>query len=358
MRRLPGVLAAASMFLLSVPALAGEPPVITVRAQLKVDRSRGAEKSFLYVTGDTLYPDATRLAVGLQAPGRRDWLKTTWCTVEKGHFLAEIGPWEQRFPPGRYHVVVEFRYEDQSPAQQQALGNFRDLERCIATDDKFAADYEAENPARAKMFRDYIAATKRCPGKTGTGDTWVQIGTETDAERAVATEIEFLRGTAENAARLAREVSSLGADGSSVNLPAWREELAQLDTDLHRTRSANVCSARPEAGQLLDAALMNLEWLAADCESLATGEGASLKREIARLEAKGEAADRDDRRMLARSRAALAALQDARAQHARSCAEALASALYGPAGLEPAPARAKAWAREFLEAFGLEPTTR
>lgn len=361
MRRLIRVLAAAPMFLFAGAASAQDGNVLTLKAALKADHSKGKELTFVYVSGDTLYPDGTSITIALKAPDRQDDLRQVTCHVSKGRVFAEIGPWEQHFPPGRYHVVAEFRFEDQPLAQQQVLGKFRDMERCIMDDTEYAADYEEQNPVRAKMLLDYIAKTKRCPGKTGRGDTWLVVGSEQDADRAVAIETEHLRGTADNVARLAREIAPLGdpaADSSAFDLHAWREECASLDADLSARRSAVVCTSRPEVSNSLSVALLNLSWCADASENLATGAGADLRKEIAALEALADKADRDDRRRLDKARSSLTALQTTRALLAQSVAEALSSALFGPKGLQPAPVRARAYVSELLEVFHLKPTSK
>lgn len=361
MRRPVGVLAAASMFLFASVASAQDGNVLTLKASLKADHSKGKELTFVYVSGDTLYPDGTKITLALKAPDRQDDLRQVSCLVSKGRLFAEIGPWEQHFPPGRYRVVAEFRFEDQTLAQQEVLGTFRDMERCIMNDEEYAADYEEQNPVRAKMLKDYIARTKRCPGKTGRGETWLVVGSEQDADRAVAIETEHLRGTADNVARLARELAPLGdpgADPAALDLHAWREECAALDADLSTRRSAVVCTSRPEVSNSLSVALLNLAWCADASENIATGAGAELRKEIASLEALADKADRDDRRRLEKARTSLAALHTSRALHAQSAVEALSQALFGPNGLQPAPVRARAYVTDLLDVFHVKATSR
>ncbi len=352
MRRPIGVLAAASMFFFAGIAGAQDREVLTLKAALKADRSTGKELSFVYVSGDSLYPDGTRIAIALKAPDGGAELKQVACIIDHGRFLAEIGPWEQHFPPGRYRVVAEFRYEDQTAAVQGALGSFRDIERCIMTDADYAEKYDRENPERARLLREYIARTKRCPGKTGRGETSLVVGSEQDAERAVAIETEHLRGTAENAARLLRELTS------PIDFHAWREECSALDSDLTSRRASVVCTARPAVSNALSVALLNLSWCVDDAETLTSGAGADLRRDIAVLEALGAKADRDDRRRLEKARASLAALNATFDLHAQSAAEAIASALYGPDGLQPAPARARAYVDELLHDLQVKPSPR
>ena len=360
MRRPIGFIAAASMFLFAGLAEAQEPNVLTMKAELKADRSTGKALSFVYINGDALYPDGTKIFVGVQDPNGFKYLMTVSCTIEKGHFLAEIGPWEQHFPPGRYRVVGEFRFEDQTPAMQTRLGDFRDLVKCVKDDSDFAAEYERENPIRYKLFKDYIARTGRCPGKTGSGETHLVIGTEEDADRARVTEKAALRSYAEEAGHLAGKLAVIGASPEAEFAPAlaaWRVEWFDLDTNLRLQRSAVVCCSWPEAAASVEAAYLNLEWLAGDVEALFV-RGRALRKDIEPLVSKGAAADKDDRRRLARLKTDLVTLETAVASRARSVAGAIAGALYGPKGLEPAPARARVHVRELLEPFGVEPQTK
>jgi hypothetical protein len=349
-----GFVAVASMFLFQGLAGAQEPKVLTMKAELKADRSTGKELSFIYISGDALYPDGTKLFVGVQHPNGFKYLRTVSCYVDKGHFLAEIGPWDQHFPPGRYRIVGEFKFEDQNPAMQAKLGDFRDMKRCLIDDPAFAADYERENPIRFKLFKDYIAKTGRCPGKTGTGDTDLVVGTDEDADRARISEKATLREHAESAARLS---SALAALTPGSDLAAWRTEWTELDSLLRRQHASVVCCNWPEALAAIESAFLTLEWLAADVEALA-GRGRELRTEIEALTSKGASADKDERRRLTRLKTELATLESSRTGHAQSVAQSIADALYGPQGLEPAPARARKHVLELLEPFGVEPAIK
>ena len=361
MRRPIGFIAAISMFLFAGLAEAQEPEVLTMKAELKADFSAGKELSFVYINGDSLYPDGTKIFVGLQPPDTFKFLMTTSCIVEKGHFLAEIGPLEQHFPPGRYRVVGAFRFEEQNPAMQARLGDFRDLAKCVKDDTEFAADYERENPVRFKLLKDYIDRTGRCPGKTGFGETHLVIGTDQDADRARAMEKSFLHDYADSAARLSATLATVGvspdADPALVLAP-WRTEWTDHDATLRRKCASVIYLSHPEAAAAIQAAYMNLESLAKCVEAFAAGRGAELRRDIEGLAAKGDALDKDESRRLNRLKADLAALEAARALLARSVAASLADALYGSKGLEPAPARARVYVRELLEPFGVEPQTK
>ncbi|MEK7468754.1 MAG: hypothetical protein AAB074_15190 [Planctomycetota bacterium] len=352
-----GFIAAASMFLFQGLAEAQEPDVLTLKAIFKADRSTGKELSFIYISGDTLYPDGTKLFVGVQPPDGFKYLMTVSCYVDKGHFLAEIGPWEQHFPPGKYRVVAEFRFEDQTPAMQSKFGDFRDTKQCIIDDPKFAAEYELQNPARYKLFKDYVARTGRCPGKTGSGDTHLVIGSEEDADRARVTEKETLRGYAGAAGHLAATLAALPEADFASALATWRAEWSDFDTTIRRQRSAVVCCSYAEAAASVESAFINLDWLAGDVEALFV-RGTRLRKDVESLSSKGASIDKDERRRLASLKTQLSALEAARASHARTVAEAIADALYGPKGLEPAPARARKHVQELLEPFGVEPQTK
>ncbi|KAF0243492.1 MAG: hypothetical protein FD180_3382 [Planctomycetota bacterium] len=361
MWRLIGFIAAFSMFLFAGLAEAQEPQVLTMKAELKSDFSAGKELSFVYINGDSLYPDGTRIFVGLQPPDSFKFLLTTSCIVEKGHFLAEIGPLEQHFPPGRYRVVGAFRFEEQNPAMQARLGDFRDLAKCVKDDTEFAADYERVNPVRFKLLKDYIDRTGRCPGKTGLGETHLVIGTDEDADRARETEKAFLHGYADAAAHLTATLATVGASPDSdpaLVLAPWRVEWTDHDATLRRKCASVIYLSHPEAAAAIQAAFMNLESLSRHVESLTAGRGAELCRDIKGLAAKGDAIDKDESRRLNRLMAELAALETARDSQARAVAASLAHALYGSTGLEPAPARARVYVRELLEPFGVEPQTK
>jgi hypothetical protein len=358
MRRPIGIIAAASMFLLSSLAGAQEPKVLTMKAELKADHSTGKELSFVYISGDALYPDGTKLFVGVQHPGGFKYLMTVSCFVEKGHFLAEIGPWEQHFPAGRYRVVGEFRFEDQNPAMQEKLGDFRDMKRCLKDNAEFAAEYQRENPVRYKLLKDYIDRTGRCPGKTGTGDTQLVVGSDEDADRARETEKQALKGYAESAARLSATLASVPAEAdTAATLAAWRTEWTTLDGDLRHQNTSVVCCSWPEAAAAVDSAYLTLDWLAGDVEALSV-KGGALRKDIATLTANGDPTDRDDRRRLARLKSELAALESACTTHARAVAQSISEALFGPKGLDPAPERARLKVHELLEPFGAEPPAK
>ncbi|MCE9583434.1 MAG: hypothetical protein K8T20_13190 [Planctomycetes bacterium] len=351
MRRLISASVVVSMFCLTGLAGAEDKRALSLNAILKTDTSTGSELSFVFVTGESLYADGTKIFVGVQALDSTRYLRVVHAIVEKGHFLAEIGPWEQHFPPGHYHVVAEFRYEDQSEALQHILNGSRDIETCMKDNEEYRKFYYKQNPERARRLEDYIARTGRCPGKTGFGEAWLDVGSPEDIDRADALELGRILGFTDVAEKLATEVAAPG--GPTV--PAeWRAELEGTQESVRKERAGVVCSRHIEAWQELENALMNLGWCGDDQIALTTGAGAAFQADVAELSGK-EGADKDERRRLAKAKSALAAMEKTRAEHVRTAVTALTEALFGKNGLEPAPARAKKFETDLLGKFGLQP---
>ncbi|MBI2922095.1 MAG: hypothetical protein HYY18_13665 [Planctomycetes bacterium] len=365
MRRLIPAAAAAMVFLFSQAARAHDGYKFELKAGLKkVQRGKG-EFAMVYVEGHAHYPDGTLLRVGIRHPNVETYLKSVQVRVSKRLFMAEIGPWEQHFPPGRYPVIVEFEFEDQSKGMQDTLQSHEDIAQCLVNNPEFQAKYKKDNPEKYEQFMKEIKANGgRCIGKKQSGSCFLEVGSPEDAERDRAEEAALLRDGADAAAELFSGLMKVrppapGAGTFDASDPRawynrWRDDWTGVEGPLRRRSASLVWVSLPRVHECLNSALLNMLLLQDAVHSQAFGDAAAWAAEIEELRALGEGLTKDQRRRRDHLAGELRRFAELRQGYERTIAENLAEAKFGKEGIEPSAENRLAWLNALKDDLGFE----
>lgn len=363
MRRLIPAAAAAIVFLFSQAASAHDGYKFEVKAGLKtVQRGKG-EFSMVFVEGHAHYPDGTYLRIGIRHPNVETYLKSVRVRVSKSLFMAEIGPWEQHFPPGRYPVIAEFDFEDQPESVKEILKSHEDIERCLVDNPGYQEVYKKANPEKYEEFMKRIRANGgRCLGKKQNGGCVLEIGSPEDAERDREDEAALLRDGSDAATDLFTRLMKVRAPAPGTGTfdasdprdwyNRWRDEWTGVEGPLRKRHAGLVWVSRPRVLECLNSALLNMLLLQDVVHSQAFGEAAEWSAEFEALRELGDGISRDQRRRRDSLAGDLRRLVELRQGYERTIAENLAEAKFGKEGLEPSEENRLAWLNKQKDELG------
>lgn len=365
MQRWIPALAAASVFFFSGPARAHEGYKFDLTAGLKTVQKGREQFSMVYVQGHAHYPDGTLLHVGLKLPNAESYIKILTVRVSKMEFVAELGPFEQHFPPGKYPVVVRFVYEDQTPDMKETLKHHEDMAQCLVDNPDYQAIMKEQNPKRYDEFMKLLRANGgKCIGKDQIGSGFVEIGNPEEAAREREAQEALLRDSAAAGrdlfAALLRVAPPAGG-APAVDAPdpqgwyvRWLDDWSALEEPVRVRKASLICVERPQAFETLNSALLTLRLLQDIVHSEAFGDAAGWKTDLAPLETLGDRATKDERRRRDALRKSLAELHERRLSCERTAAENLADTLFGKDGLEPSREKRLKYLHDLKDDLALE----
>lgn len=320
-----------------------------ITPHLRTETRGGAAFDCLSIEGRTRYPQGTRFWVGVRPESSAHWIWQTSATARGGQFVVEFPPSERRLAVGRYVVAVQFRMEDQSEAVREEIRGFEEFGDCLTENPEKLKELMELDRARAERYLAILKKDGRCPMHDQLQEGLLLVGTAEDIDRAFETEEAALRDildAVKDQFLLAEELGTQGAGEEAWS--AWFQDVGSLEDQVGVRSRRTAWSARGSAWGRVESAFHALRRLADAFQSPAV-DPASL----ATLDEAAAAGDRDAGRRAALARRCAAETAHERAQAERDLIETLAEALYGPAGLKPAPARRIAWAEELRSSLRL-----
>jgi hypothetical protein len=353
MPRFRCALAAFSMFVFAIPAAAGSSrgafSNLVPRLSQRVEGGRIYD--CLSVEGQTRYPQGTVFQVGVRPEKSAEWIWNTQVTVHAGRtFVIEFPPNDRRLAAGHYVVAIQFRMDRQPAAVRTEIEGFEEFGACVDEDPAKLAELTQRDPERAKRYLAEIKANGHCPMHDQVQEVPLAVGTAEEIDRASENEDADLRGAVDFARdHLLRAEEYAATDTAAEAWTAWEQELSQVEEQVLDWTRHKAWSRRKLAWSRVEGAIYSLRRLADAVRAQKSGAS-----DLADLDAAAAAGDRDARRRAeqARSRASIDARD--RGQAERDTLSSLADALYGPSGLTPAPARARAWADDLRRELNLE----
>lgn len=354
--------------LLSLNASAHPGYKIQLTAQFKETKKGQANFRNVFITGHAHYPDGTVLKVGVRNEKvGGSYLFWVNAPVRGQEFAAEMGPWNQSFPPGKYICEAWFEFEKQPEAVRNSLKDLEEFQECLKDNPDYQERYKKENPEKYEKLMKQIAASGKCASNKAFGACELMIGSADEAEQADENERAFIRGTADGVKELIKALvdqqerhldqnksSTVNAEAYQAWLTEWQEAVSSTDLAIAERRKGVVVTAYGPIYSNLSDSLKFLFDYERNLQATLYGDVAAKSTELETLNGKGEGVNKDEKRRRENLRKELAGVLRERTDLQEQILVALADALYGSQGLDPAPERRKVTIEEWKTEFGFE----
>lgn len=341
---------------------------IKMEAQYKETKKGSETFRNIFVTGHGHYPDGTLLIVMIRPENGGYLPLTVRVPVKKQEFAAEMGPWREGFPAGKYVCEAWFELEKQSDAVKEALKAEDEFSKCLLNNPAYQEEYKKENPERYEKLMAVITATGKCSSNRQFGACPLVIGTIEEASQSTEAEKAYIRDHASLAKDMLSDLMKTyakhadpnkGSDATVDTYKQWSAEfqsqIAGIGQEIDTRINGSIFCEHREAFGTLSNALMALQHLESNLGVSLYGDTASAYAQLKVIEATPDSKlDKDQRRQRTALKKQLAASENERSDAEKRAVESLAQTLFGPGGLEPAPARVKTWVDEVKAEFGFE----
>lgn len=322
----------------------------------------------IFVSGHAHYPDGTTLTVMIR-PENAGYLPLNMrAVVQKEEFAAEMGPWREGFPAGKYVAEAWFEFDKQSDAVKNALKEEEEFSRCLKDDPAYQEEYKKLNPERYEKLMKQIAGSGKCASNKQFGTCELTIGTADEAAQSSEGERAFLRDRADLVKDLLTELMKTygkhadpnhGAEVTSEAFDNWQTEfqdqLGQVDQEISGKLRDMVFNERKETYSSLSSTIMSLGDLERSLQASLYGEASSKVKELQKLNDLGDGKlDRDQKRRREALKKELVALEHDREEAEKRFVQNLAETRFGPKGLDPAPERKKKYVEELKAEFSFQ----
>lgn len=341
---------------------------IKVNAAYKESKKGDTTFRNIFVTGHAHYPDNTSLTVMIR-PEKAGYLPlTVRAVVQKEEFAAEMGPWREGFPAGKYVIEAWFELERQSPAVKSELQELEEFAKCLKDDPTYQEEYKKANPERYEKLMRQIAASGKCASNKQFGASEISIGSADEAAQASESERAFLRDRADLVKDLLTELMKTyakhadpnkGSDATMETFDTWATEfldqVGQIDQEISNKLREMVFNERKDTYSCLSSTIMALQDLEACIKGQLYGEYAAKLKELQALNDRGEAnLDRDQKRRREVVKKELAAAEQQYEDATKRLVQSLSETRFGVKGLDPAPERKKKYVEELKEEYGFK----
>lgn len=341
---------------------------IQMSAQFKETKKGSATFRNVFVTGHAHYPDGTFLKVGVRSEKiGGSYLVWANAVVRKEEFAAELGPWNQGFPAGKYICEAWFEFEKQPEAVRSALQELEEFQKCLKDDPAYQEQYKKENPEKYEKLMKQIAASGKCASNKQYGACELMIGTPDDAAQEDEVEKAFIRDHASAtkdllAELIVNETKHLDPNrNAAINQEAyagwvgeWQEVVSQSDLEISERRKGSVVSQYSEVYSNISNALISLFELERNIQAAIYGDAIAKEKEYEDLKAKGDGASKDEKRRRDTLKREVEAAHKERKELERRTVESLAEALHGKRGLDPSPELFEKFVAEQKEKNGFD----
>lgn len=321
----------------------------------------------IFVTGHAHYPDGTSLTVMIR-PEKAGYLPlTVRAIVQKEEFAAEMGPWREGFPAGKYIVEAWFELERQSPAVKSELQEQEEFAKCLKDDPTYQEEYKKANPERYEKLMRQIAASGKCASNKQFGASEISIGSADEAAQAGEGERAFLRDRADLVKDLLTELMKTyakhadpnkGSGETAESFDAWATEfldqVGQIDQEISSKLREMVFNERKDTYSCLSSTIMALQDLEASVRTQLYGEHADKLKELQALNDREGSLDRDQKRRREVLKKELASAEQQYEDATKRLVQSLSETRYGVKGLDPAPERKKKYVDELKEEYGFK----
>ncbi|MEK7467554.1 MAG: hypothetical protein AAB074_09095 [Planctomycetota bacterium] len=341
---------------------------IKMSATYKETRKGDTTFRNIFVSGHAHYPDGTVLVVMIR-PEKGGYLPlSVKGTVQKEEFAAEMGPWREGFPSGKYVCEAWFEFEKQSEGVKSLLRETEEFAKCLKDDPTYQERYKLENPERYEKLMRQIAGSGKCASNKQFGTCELSIGSADEAAQSGEAERAFLRDRADYVKDMLSELvkahakhsdPNKGADATAESFQLWATEfenqLGQLDEEVTGKLTGMVFNAKKDTYDNLAQSIMALGDLERTIQAELYGESSKKLAELQALNDKGEKnLDKDQKRRREVLKRELSSVQSNREDGAKRVVESLAETRFGHKGLDPAPERKKKYVEELKEEFGFQ----
>lgn len=339
---------------------------IKLTAQYKESKKGSTSFRNIFIQGHAHYPNGTVLSVMIR-PEKAGYLPmTVRATVQKEEFAAEMGPWKEGFPAGKYVCEAWFEFDKQTEAVKNELKQTDEFAKCLVEDPAYQEQYKKENPERYEKLMREISVTGKCASNKQFGTCEMNIGSADDAAQSDETEKAFLRDRADLVKDMLTDLMKAyakhsdpnkGSDCTAESYQTWSSDFetqrGQLDTEISGKLHEMVFNTRKETYELLGNAIRDLGDLQQNLQATLYGEASKKMADLKDLLGKKDA-DKDEKRRREVLKKEMAQLENDREDCERRFVENLAQAYYGHKGLEPAPERLRKWIEERKTEFGFQ----
>ncbi|KAF0243263.1 MAG: hypothetical protein FD180_3490 [Planctomycetota bacterium] len=341
---------------------------IKMTASYKETKKGDASFRNVFVSGHAHYPNGTSLLVMIR-PDKGPYLPMNIrVTVEKEEFAAEMGPWREGFPAGKYVCEAWFEFDRQTEGVKSLLREEEEFQKCLKDDPEYQEKYKKENPERYEKLMRQIAGSGRCASSKQFGTCELTIGTADDAAQSGEAEKAFLGDRADLVKDMLTELvknylkhsdPNKGADATAESYAAWAAEfqaqIGLVDAEISGRLREMVFNARKGAYDTLVNSIMALGDLERIMQAGLYGEPAKKLAELKAINDKGDSTlDKDQKRRRDALKRELAGAVEDRSACERRLVESLAETRFGNKGLEPAPARKKKYVEELQAEYGFQ----
>lgn len=322
----------------------------------------------IFVSGHAHYPDGTSLTVMIR-PEKAGYLPlSVRAVVQKEEFAAEMGPWREGFPAGKYVTEAWFEFEKQPEGVKNALREEEEFARCLKEDPAYQEEYKRLNPERYEKLMRQIASSGKCASNKQFGTCELSIGSADDAAQSSEGERAFLRDRADLVKDMLTEMMKTyekhaapdrGSDATAETFDVWQTEfldqLGQIDQEISGKLRDMVFNERKETYSSLASTIMSLGDLERSLQASLYGEASAKVRELQKLNDIGDGKlDRDQKRHREALKKELMAIERDREDATKRFVQNLAETRFGPKGLDPAPERKKKYVEELKAEFGFQ----
>ncbi|MBI2923331.1 MAG: hypothetical protein HYY18_19925 [Planctomycetes bacterium] len=324
---------------------------IQMTSQFKETKKGSSTFRNIFVTGHAHYPDGTVLKVGVRSEKvGGSYILWANAVVRKEEFAAELGPWNQSFPPGKYIAEAWFEFDKQPEAVRSALKEQDEFRECLKDDPAYQERYKKENPERYEKLMKQIASSGKCASNKQFGACELMIGTPDDAAQETENEKAFIRDHVDATKELLGELIRTEAKHKDPNRNAainqdayagwvgeWQDVVSKSDLEISERRKAVIVNEFSDVYACISNALISLFELEQNVQSFLYGDAVAKQKELDELLKKGDGASKDEKRHRDSLKREMAALVKARAEMEKRTVEALADAMHGKQGLDPSP---------------------
>ena len=289
-------------------------------------------------------------------------------TIQKEEFAAEMGPWREHFPAGKYVCEAWFEFDKQPEGVKSLLRETEDFAKCLKDDPTYQERYKLENPERYEKLMRQIAGSGKCASNKQFGTCELSIGSADEAAQSGEAERAFLGDRADLVKDMLAELvkaytshadPNKGADATAESFQLWAAEfenqLGQLDQEITGRITGMVFNERKETYNDLSQSIMALGDLERSMQAELYGESAKKLAELKELTGKDDKSlDRDQKRRREVLKKELASVHSNREDGSRRVVESLAETRFGSRGLDPAPERKRKYVEELKTEFGFQ----
>jgi hypothetical protein len=322
----------------------------------------------IFVSGHAHYPDGVVLVVMIR-PEKGGYLPlSVKATVQKEEFAAEMGPWREGFPAGKYVCESWFEFDKQAEGVKSLLREEEEFAKCLKDDPEYQERYKKENPERYEKLMRQIAGSGKCASNKQFGTCELSIGSADDAAQAGEAERAFLRDRADLAHDMVAELvktyakhadPNKGPDATAESFQAWATEfensLGQLDREISDKLTKMVFNEKKDTYDNLSQCIMAITDLEHGMAAELYGESSKKLAELKELLDKGDKAlDKDQKRRRDILKKELSSVESSREDGSRRVVESLAETRFGVKGLDPAPERKKKYIDELKAEYGFQ----